>query len=163
MQGFRSTFARRSHQLRAELVACGLTPDDQTVTRFWLLGFLRLCLPLALGTAKVITGLSRDRPVGILTALLIATAIAGLIGLGRQPHRSRTGSKAIEAARQANTRAARAPIPDEFALAYALSGAAILSGQEWRWVIKPHGASSSSGSSGCGSSGGDGGGGGGCS
>ena len=96
-------------------------------------------------------GVSRDRPVGILVMLLVCTAVLGAVVLRKRPHRNLAGAAVLAAARRNHARAARAPLPDEAALAFALTGADVLAGRDYRWALTP-------GTSSTGSSGGDGGG-----
>ncbi len=160
---FQTEFSPRWTRLHLELAERGLVPSDAEVAQFRWRGGLLLCAPLLLGICKVLVGASRDRPVGILVLLLLLTCIFGAMLLTRPPHRNRAGEAAIASARKAHARAARAPLPEEMALAFALSGAAVLAGRDYRWALSSGSSSSSEGGSSS-DGGGDGGGGcGGCS
>ncbi len=160
---FEVEFASRWQRLHDDLARRGLVPGVDQVARWRRQAVLVLCVPLLLGAGKVAVGMSRDRPVGILTLLLILTAVLGAVVLTPRPHRNLAGAAILAAARRAHARAARAPLPEEMALAYALTGSAVLAGREYRWALAPNN-SSSSGSDGGSSDGGGGDGGcGGCS
>ena len=154
---FQAEFESRWQRLHRELAGRGLVPSEAEAARFRWQGTVLLCAPLLLGAGKVVVGLSRDRPVGILVVLLMLTVLLGFMMLAGRPYRNLAGGAALKAARQHHERAARAPLPEEMALAFALTGGAVLAGRDYRWAL----ASSSSSSSGD-SGGGDGGGGGGC-
>lgn len=130
--------------------------------------------PLALlflfGLAKWIIGAMRDRPVGFLTALLLATAVVAVVRYAALDRRTRAGKAALADARFEAARLRRAAPTDEAPLAVALFGTTVLTGS---WLSDFHrmrsagsgsdgggGSGCSSGGGGCG--GGGGGGGGGC-
>ena len=122
--------------------------------------------PLALlflfGLAKWIVGSMRDKPVGILTALLVVTFFAALLRFGVLDRRTRAGHAALADARFEAARLRRAMPSDEAPLAVALFGTSVLAGS---WLSDFHkmrsagsgdgggGDSSSSGGSGCGGGG----------
>lgn len=124
--------------------------------------------PLALlflfGLAKWIVGTMRDRPVGILTALLFVTAVIAVLRYAALDRRTRAGKAALADARFEAARLRRAAPTDEAPLAVALFGTTVLAGS---WLSDFHRMRSAgaggdgSGSSGC-SGGGGGCGGGGC-
>ncbi|MBY0394035.1 MAG: TIGR04222 domain-containing membrane protein, partial [Novosphingobium sp.] len=120
--------------------------------------------PLALlflfGMAKWIVGTLRDRPVGILTALLIVTAIAAILRFAVIDRRTRAGKAALADARLEADRLRRAAPADETPLAVALFGTTVLTGS---WLSDFHRMRAASGSGGdTSSSSGCSGGGGGC-
>jgi uncharacterized protein (TIGR04222 family) len=129
----------------------------QTLPYFLLLGF---------GYTKLLIGEARGRPVGFLTAFLIATAIFALIRFLALDRKTRAGKEALAEARASSERLRRGPAVGETDLGVALFGTAVLVGSDWGGFHTLRQASSSGdgGSSGsCGSSGGGGGcGGGGC-
>lgn len=160
--GFRTEFTPRWQRIEAELARHGLVPGDAEIARFRMRGAFLLAVPLLLGVAKVIVGQSRHRPTGILELLLLVTAVLGALLLAWRPHRNRNGAAVLAAARRTHARAARAPLPEEIALAFALTGPAVLAGRDYRWFMASSGTSSDGGSGS--DSGGDGGSGcGGCS
>ena len=155
---FHSAFSFRWQSLADDLGQRGLVPGAAEVAWFRWQGAVALCCPLLLGLCKVVVGHSRGRPVGILSMLIFLTVVLGVAALAARPYRNRAGSAALAAARKKYARAARAPLPEEMALAFALSGSTVLAGREYRWVVQ-----SSSDGGGDGSGGGGGGGGcGGC-
>lgn len=161
---FQMQFAPRWRRLHAELAGRGLVPGAAELSRFRWRGGALLGVPLLLGLSKVVVGLSRDRPVGILAILLVLTGVFGAVLLMRRPHRNRAGVAILAAARRDHARAARAPLSDEMALAFALTGAAVLAGRDYGWALAQSGSSSGGDSGSSGDGGGDGGGGcGGCS
>lgn len=124
--------------------------------------------PLALlflfGLAKWIVGTMRDRPVGILTALLFVTAVIAVLRFAALDRRTRAGKSALADARFEAARLRRAAPTDEAPLAVALFGTTVLAGS---WLSDFHrmrsAGSGGDGSGGSGCSGGGGGcGGGGC-
>ena len=164
--GFKDQFGHRWTRLRMELLACGLVPTDAALQRFRRVGAALLGGVVALGSAKVMVGLSRDRPVGILLFLMVLTILLGIILLTAVPYRNAAGTAVLKAARRTHARAARAPMPNEMALAFALSGSAVLAGRPYRGVLVRADMGGSlpggCGASGCGGGGGGGGGCGGC-
>lgn len=156
---FRRVFAVRWDRLRSDLLARGLVPTEDEVRRFRMGAAAILGVPLLLGVCKAGVGVGRDRPVGILIGLVLATAVLGVAAVWEHPTCNRAGHAVLEAARRAHARAARAPLPDEVALAFALTGSAVLAGRKYRRMVVGKG-----GNGGDGGCGGDGGGGcGGCS
>lgn len=115
---------------------------------------------ILLGLAKLAVGLERDKPVGILTLLLVVTAVAALV----IAHRSRVtpAGRAVVAQHKAeHDRALRAPRAGEVIVAFAVIGTAALTGTAFEGYARLIEPGDSGGSGGCG--GGDGGGGcGGC-
>jgi uncharacterized protein (TIGR04222 family) len=94
---------------------------------------LNMALPLALclfGTAKIVIGIARDRPVGILVSLVLMTALIAGFSWALPPLRSRAGTRLLYACRHRYGRAARAPRPGEFATAVALTGVGVLASTE---------------------------------
>ena len=168
--------ARLDRALRAEaapierrLVADGLMIDAGTTAalRWWQAS--PYLLLLAFGAIKLAVGLSRDRPVGILTALLVVTAVFALIRWGAVDRRTRAAVRLLADERLTADRLRRAPMPAETDRAVALFGTAVLAGSAWagfHTMRRPDsgdgGSSSSSDSSSDGGSDGGGGCGGGC-
>ena len=137
---------------------------DQMHCRLLLL-LVAFVLPLlaliAFGAIKLMVGLSRDRPVGFLVVLLIATAILAVIRWRAIDRCTRAGRAALARVRQEAERIKAAPTRQEMATAVALFGTAVLAGSAFA-PLHTLRAGSSAGSGGCGGGGGDGGGGGGC-
>lgn len=124
-----------------------------------------LVLLFLFGLAKWIVGSMRDRPVGILTALLFVTAIAAILRYFVIDRRTGAGKAALADARLEAGRLRRAAPTNEAPLAVALFGTTVLAGS---WLSDFHrmrsagsGGGDTTSSSGC-SGGGGGCGGGGC-
>lgn len=128
----------------------------QTLPYLLLIGF---------GLLKYQIGVERDRPVGILTVFLVATAVVALVRFAVVDRRTRAGLRALQDARTGADRLRRAPAADEAALAVALFGTTVLAGSGWEDFHRLRTDGSDGGSGDSGSSGSDGGsgcGGGGC-
>ncbi|MDB5707706.1 MAG: hypothetical protein JWN66_4822 [Sphingomonas bacterium] len=158
--------------IERELVSAGLMMDDGLIRqmRFWQT--LPYLLLLGFGSIKWMIGVSRDRPVGFLTAFLIVTAVVALLRWAAVDKRTKGGIAALADARARAERLQRAPTTTETDLAVALFGTVVLAGSGWSDFHRfrtasssdsgtsGDGGGSSDGGSGCG--GGGGGGGGGC-
>lgn len=153
-----AAFKGTCERIRAELARRGLVPDDERLRLFRAGAWCVLIVPLALGIAKAVVGASRDRPIGILVFLMLMTAVLGAGAVTRRPSRSAAGSAALARVRLEQARAARAPVPSEVALAFALTGtAAVMAEGEYRAFLRQSGGdggggcgSGSDGGSGCG-------------
>lgn len=115
---------------------------------------------IGIGLIKIMVGLAREKPVGILTVLIVLTIVAAWwIG---SVHRiaNGAGEQLIMQMRTTHERLARAPLPDEVLLAFAIAGPSALAGtalSAYAGLIAQDG-----GDGGCGGGGGGGGGCGGC-
>lgn len=148
-----------------KLAQRGLLMDAATQKQMRLLQTAPLALLFLFGMAKWIVGTMRDRPAGILTALLIVTAIVAVLRFAVFDRRTRAGKVALADARAEAARLRRATPTDEAPLAVALFGTSVLIGAYLSDFHRMRSAGSGDGdtssSSGC--SGGSGGcGGGGC-
>jgi uncharacterized protein (TIGR04222 family) len=156
------TLRPHGEAVEARLIGSGLLMDGGTLwqMRFWQT--LPYLLLFGFGAIKLDVGLSRDKPVGFLTALLIATAIFALIRFIAVDRKTRGGREALADARTRSDRLRRAPETGETDMAVALFGTAVLAGSSWAPFHQMRSASSSgdSGSSSSSSDGGCGGGGG---
>jgi uncharacterized protein (TIGR04222 family) len=144
------------------LAAAGLVMDGETLARTRLLATLPYLLLFVFGAGKWIVGITRDRPVAHLTALLLVTAfLAGLRWFRLDP-RTRAGREAVSGERRRADRLRRAPTTPEVGLAVALFGTAVLAGSGWEDFHKLRAAApgDGGGGGGCAGAGGDGGGGG---
>lgn len=144
--------------VRGGLVRRGLAPSDAQLRRLRTMTATAFGALLAFGLVRVVLGIERDRPVGFLSFLLAVAVAAGLLAWFQRPHATPAGRRALEECHDLHSRAARAPLPGEMALAFALLGPAVLAGTAsagYREVISPR--NTDSGSSGCGGGGGDGG------
>ena len=158
----RDEVARLQYRLagvHASLVDRGLVPSEERCGRIRVAVLKALSPVMLLGLVKLAVGLSRDRPVGFLVILLVMLVAAGF-AIGARPRRTRLGDAALALCREKAARAARAPMPGELALAFALAGPAVLAGTS----AAPYGVLlrklNDSGDGGGGDGGGDGGGGG---
>lgn len=159
---FHSVCWDRTERIRNELVRRGLAPSAEQVGRYRIGAWGVAAVPLALGVAKVVVGASRGRPVGILVFALIVTAFLSLVLVLRTPTRTRAGSALLARLQLDRARATRAPLPEEAALAFALTGTvALMAVAEHRAFLTQSGGSDGGGTGDSGG-GGDGGGGGGC-
>jgi uncharacterized membrane protein YgcG len=150
---------RRTAAIEARLRGGGLLlgSGERAAMRAWAV--MPLVVLALFGTTKIAIGLSRDRPVGFLVALVAVTAILAAVRLFADS-RTEAGRAAVKRARASHDRLRRAPTRAETALGVALFGTAVLAGSEFERL---HQLRSSSGDGGGGGDGGgDGGGGGGC-
>lgn len=117
-----------AERIGARLAARGLLLDASTRAQ------LRACqsAPLALlalfGMAKWTVGTLRDRPVAILTVLVILTLIAALLRYTLLDPRTRAGQQVLAQARSDHGRLRRAATTDEAPMAVALFGTTVLAG-----------------------------------
>ena len=154
--------------VRQSLIARGLLPDDESCRRLWF-AVLQILSPVVLfGLLKVVVGVSRHRPVGFLVMLLLVLTAVGM-AIASRPRRTLRGDAALAVSKERSARAARAPLPGELALAFALGGAAVLVGtsaEAYGAVLRKLSVGGDGGGGsvdgGCGGGGGGGCGGGGC-
>jgi uncharacterized protein (TIGR04222 family) len=147
--------------LKRTLIQAGLAPDAGQVRDYRARVFLIILIPLMLGLAKIQVGISRGKPVGYLTALVIVTAFLGLLLLIK-PRLTAAGNAVLADEKEHNSRLARAPVPGEFPMAVALTGLAVLAGTELAPIQDAARAANWAGDGGGGGCGGGGDGGGGC-
>ena len=141
---FRRAIRPALEDVRDTLFQRGLAPSGEAIARLHWSTLMIFAVPLFLGSLKVVVGVERERPVGILVGLLIFTAVI-MVGLASNPpFRTRAGHAAARDARQLQARAARAPLEGEVILAFALSGAAVLAGRPYAPLL------AAAGGSGCG-------------
>jgi len=157
----------------------GLVMEDEAANRNMLATWLVALVAPLTGAAKLAVGLSREKPVGILVAMLVVSAIVLLVAFTRRGWRSRKGDQALDSLR--SSQAGYSSVgqhananPTDYAMAVALFGIPALAGTAMYDDMRPiRQYANGTGSSGCGtscgsscsssSSGGDsGGGGGGC-
>lgn len=148
-----------------KLVRNGLFASNAELAnlRFW--ATLPYLILFTFGAVKWVIGNLRDRPVGILSALLVVTLVFALIRYLTVDRRTRGGIHALQDARLQAQRLSAAPTAPEMGLAVALFGTAVLVGSGFDDFHKLRNTSSSDGGGGDGGSdgGGCGGGCGGCS
>lgn len=110
---------------------------------------------ILLGLVKMMVGLERDKPVGVLLFLLGATAVAAS-ALTARPLISRAGRALVESYKDEHGRALRAPRPEEVVSAFAITGVAALAGTEFEAygrLMKAEDGGGSGGGGGCGGGG----------
>ncbi len=149
------------------LVAMGLWLDERETRHLRWIQTMPYWLLLGFGAIKWMIGVSRDRPVGILSFFLVFTAICAAIRWFTVDRRTAAAIRTVAEARAVRTRLRAAPMREETGLAVALFGTAVLAGSPYDMLHRLRatdggdGGMSSDGGSGCGS-GGCGGGCGGC-
>jgi uncharacterized protein (TIGR04222 family) len=161
-------------EIETSLRRQGLWVNGESVAPAVMLPLLIASLPLAVGAAKILIGLSRDRPVGLLFFGCLLAFAVNCFFLSA-PRRSRYGDAVLDELRRAKAGRQYAPRwksapPEEVAFGIALFGLAALEGGEYAYLqpmVRPTPTASGDGGSGCGSSsscgsGGSCGGGGGC-
>lgn len=155
------TLKAAAEPVQRRLISAGLMLDGDEVMRLRLWQAAPYVLVLFFGAAKWIIGSHRGHPVGFLIALMVVTLVLGLIRFFAVDRRTRAGIAELADAQAANERIKRAPVSDEYGLAVALFGTAVLAASP---LAAFHALrSSSGGDGGGGGSDGDGGcGGGGC-
>lgn len=160
---FQRAIGPLAKRVRERLQTYGYSPTSEQMNAFRISILPFIGLLIMFGIFKVIIGMERGHPVGILIFLLVATGFGGVI-LAKPPTRTPAGNDALETYKNKHERAARAPLDHELLLAVALSGSVILSGTAYAGVHTAAQTMSSSGGDGGGGCGGGGGGGcGGCS
>jgi hypothetical protein len=122
---FRRAIQPALEEVRDTLVQRGLAPSREVIAQLGRNTCMIFAIPLILGSIKMVVGLERGRPVGILFFLLLFTAASMLVSAGISPFRTRAGRAAAADARRVQARAARAPEDSELVLAFALSGVAV--------------------------------------
>ena len=150
---------------RDALVRRGLVLTPGQLRRMAVLTWAVMLPLLLFGLTKIGVDLYRDRPGGPSGALVFVTFVLGAFLEATKPLRTPAGDAALKKLRHSNRRAARTPLPSELALAFALTGGAVLAGTAYAGYARtiPSGSTGSSGDSGSdsGASSGDSGGGGG--
>jgi uncharacterized protein (TIGR04222 family) len=159
-QQFQTVVVPLVGRVRQRLQELGYYPTDEQMDSFRMAVLPFVIALLVFGLSKVLVGVERHRPVGILLFLLALTTIAGAL-LASRPARTRAGRHALRTYRATNARASRAPLDQELLLAVALSGAVVLSGTAYASVYAASRTMNSGGGCSGGSCGGGGGGGGG--
>lgn len=147
--------------IERRLIGNGLFLDKAEAWRIGLIAALPLLMLFAFGAAKLMIGLSRDRPVGFLIAFLVVTLIAILCRIFAIDRRTERGTLALAEARVRHERLRRAPTTAETGTAVALFGTVVLAGSAFAMLHQMR-APSDSGASGGGDGGSSGGDGGGC-
>jgi uncharacterized protein (TIGR04222 family) len=145
--------------VRLALSRRGLAPSQETMRRLQWDTIGIIAIPVVLGLAKAyLGGLVRGHPIGMIVELIVLTMVCGSLLLRHAPFRTRAGHAAIAKLRSVHSRAARAPLESELALAFAITGPAVLMGTPYAALgmsVSPGfgsngGGGSCSGGGGCG-------------
>ena len=156
--------AKKALDTHADLVAArlqraGLLLHDADYTRLRWLAITPFAALFLLGLYRERAGDAVGEPTGFLVILLLVTAALAMIRFVTIDPRTAAGIEAVRDLRARNDRYARAPMPDEAAMAVALFGTTVLVGTPWEPVHAMRQQSGDGGSGGDGgSSDGDGGG-----
>lgn len=160
--------------LRAKLEDRGLVLTQSRATQIAFVSVLIALAPNLLGAAKISVGVSRDKPVAFLIAMMALSVLTSLLVFCRRPTRSRYGDKVLSDMRQETTSdsiyrsSSGITSADTLMMGVALYGLGSLAPTPYRDLkqgLQPPSGSSGCGgstSSGCGGDGGGGCGGGGC-
>jgi uncharacterized protein (TIGR04222 family) len=152
-------------QVELKMIGAGLLMTEaqlQQARRWQTLPFAAV---FAFGFVKLCIGVARDRPIAILVALLLVTAVVGVMRFRRIDPRTTAGLRALDAAKAQSLRLCIAPMAPEMGMAVAMFGMPVLMGSPFESLhLRLNGAQSSGSDGGfwSGDSGGDGGDGGGC-
>lgn len=152
----RRVIGQGADRIERDLIARGLLMERSEARELGLYAALPLFLLLGLGAIRWQLGVARDRPVGFLTGLMVATVIAALLRVFAVDRRTKGGLAVVREAKSRSTRLKQAPTHGETGTAVALFGTAVLVGSP---LADLHRMRQSDGGSGGGDGGGDGGGG----
>ncbi len=128
------------------------TEDLNRLRWFSITPFVALVL---LGVYRQRAGVALDEPTGYLVMLLALTFGLAVIRFLKFDQRTLAGIEAVDRLRRQSSRLARAPQPDEAAMAVALFGTGVLVGTPWAAVHKMRQQGGSGSSDGGSDSGGD--------
>jgi uncharacterized protein (TIGR04222 family) len=131
--------ARRAIHIHADRVAArlrraGLLLRPEKHSRLRLLSVAPFGALFALGLYRQRAGSALDEPTGFLIVLLGVTVALAVIRFVKSDPRTAAGVTAVQQMRARNGRFARAPRPDEAAMAVALFGTGVLVGTPWEPV-----------------------------
>jgi len=144
------------------LIFRGLMVEQSAALQIGLYSGLPFLLLLGFGYFKYEVGMARERPVGLLIAFMIVTAIAFLVRWWGTSRRTKAGKAAVKEARSRASRLRTAPTGGETGMAVALFGTGVLATSPLGDLHRMRASSSDGGSGGDGDGGGCGGGCGGC-
>lgn len=111
---------------------------------------------ILLGLARLVVGVEREKPVGILFFLVLATVLAAAALSEARSHVSRAGRALVDGYQTEHARALRAPRPQEVIAAFAVAGASALAGtafEAYAGLMKAEDGGGCGGGSGCGGGG----------
>ena len=116
----------QGERIRERLIMRGLMMSRGDARSLGLKAAIPIIALFAFGIAKVFVGVERDRPVGMLIAFLIITAIFIAGRLFGTDQRTRAGRRALKDARSRHARLRIAPRGTETGTAVALFGTGVL-------------------------------------
>ncbi|WP_237480847.1 TIGR04222 domain-containing membrane protein [Lichenibacterium dinghuense] len=111
---------------------------------------------ILLGLARLVVGVERGKPVGILFFLVLATVLAAAALSKARSHVSRAGRALVDGYQTEHARALRAPRPQEVIAAFAVAGPSALAGtafEAYAGLMKAEDGGGCGGGSGCGGGG----------
>ena len=124
----RGRFGNTLEEIRKGLEQRGLLLDGASASAIARSSAMAPALVFALGIVKVAVGIARDRPVAILVVCCILLAIVTLVFAFKRPTHSRSGQRVLAELRRRNARVMRAPKANEWPMALALAGTAVMTG-----------------------------------
>ena len=140
--------------IRQALVSRGLLLDSAAEWRARLMPALVMLAVTVFGIMKVVTGMSRGKPIGFLAFLCIMAVLATIAFAKARVDRSRAGDEAMERLQSEHASVTRAPQDNNLGLAVALIGTTALAGTAYAGYYEARAASGGGdSSSGCTSSG----------
>lgn len=146
-----------AERIERDLVARGLMLERGERRELGLFAALPLLILIGFGVIRRQLGVAREHPVGILTGLLVVTAIVAVIRVFAVDRRTKAGFAVVREARARSTRLRQAPTHAEAGTAVALFGTAVLVGSPMsdlhRLRQSDGGSEGGDGGSGCGGGG----------
>jgi uncharacterized protein (TIGR04222 family) len=160
----RIVLAVHAERVAARLRRSGLLLRPEEYSRLRWLSITPFAALLMLGLYRQRAGSAVGEPTGFLVALLVLTIVLAIIRFAKSDPRTQAGIATVQQLRAQNGRFARAPLPNEAAMAVALFGTGVLVGTPWEPVhaMRKQEGDSGGGDGGGSSDGGSGCGGGGC-
>lgn len=143
----RDLLAVHADRVAARLRRGGLLLRPDELNRLRWLSIAPLAALLLLGLYRERAGAALGEPTGYLVILMVVTLALAIWRFFASDPRTRAGLAAIAEERARAARAARAPQPDEVALAVALFGTGVLVGTPWEplHALRQHSGSVESG------------------
>jgi uncharacterized protein (TIGR04222 family) len=162
-KAFHAAIAKQIDDVYRDLSRRGLAPTPEALKRLAIDTMVVMGAPMVLGIIKIIVGGAiRGHPTGKLAMMVCVTGFLAVLLILRPPRRTRAGEQALRVSRSLHSRAARAPLRSEMALAFAIAGPAVLLDTPYEALARHIQANSPGGAGAGGGCGGSGCGGGGC-
>ena len=130
----RKAILAHSERVVARLRRAGLLLRPEEHARLRILSIMPFAALFMIGLYRQRAGSAVDEPTGFLVALLVLTIVLAIIRYAKSDPRTAAGVAAVQDFRARNGRFARAPRPDEVAMAVALFGTGVLVGTPWEPV-----------------------------